>query len=225
MKTGEGAVQEVYFDRIAAARITCPNGLIPAAGQYLLAEGTLEQPFILPVPVFPSGSADGGFLAAFPFPTSWHPGTSLSLRGPLGNGFNLPAASRSVALVSFGDTVQRLAALIAPAIAQDAAITMISAQPPTGLPNAVEIMPIESLPEALRWADYLALDMPREMVPSLPNLLPINGIVCTAQVLLTSPMPCGGRGDCGVCAVSVKRGYKLICKDGPVFDLKPFLQT
>jgi NAD(P)H-flavin reductase len=225
MKTDEGAVREVYFDRIAAARITCPNGLIPAAGQYLLAEATLEQSSILPVPIFPAGSADGGFLAASPFPTSWHPGTSLSLRGPLGNGFNLPDASRSVALVSFGDTVQRLAALIAPAIEQSAAVTMVSAQPPTGLPNAVEIMPVESLPEVLSWADYIALDMPREMVPSLPNLFPLNGIICTAQVLLTSPMPCGGRGDCGVCAVSVKRGYKLICKDGPVFDLKLFLQN
>jgi|WetSurSiteA1Bulk_404760.scaffolds.fasta_scaffold33793_2 NAD(P)H-flavin reductase len=225
MKTGQGVVQEIFFERIAVARLTCPNGLIPAAGQYLLADATFEQSSIIPVPIFPAGSADGGFLAAFPFPTNWHPGTSLSLRGPLGNGFNLPAASRSVALVSFSDTVQRLAALIVPAIAQGAAVTMISAQPPTGLPNAVEIMPIESLPEALHWADYIALDMPREMVPSLPNLLPNNGIVCTAQVLLTSPMPCGGRGDCGVCAVSVKRGYKLICKDGPVFDLKNFLQN
>jgi len=33
------------------------------------------------------------------------------------------------------------------------------------------------------------------------------------------PMPCGGLGDCGLCAVDLKRGWKLACKDGPVFDL------
>jgi NAD(P)H-flavin reductase len=32
-------------------------------------------------------------------------------------------------------------------------------------------------------------------------------------------MPCSGLADCGVCAVPARRGYKLACKDGPVFDL------
>jgi hypothetical protein len=27
-------------------------------------------------------------------------------------------------------------------------------------------------------------------------------------------------GKCGVCAVKVKRGWKMACVDGPVFDLK-----
>jgi hypothetical protein len=40
--------------------------------------------------------------------------------------------------------------------------------------------------------------------------------------LITVPMPCGGMGDCGVCNVMTKKGPRLVCKDGPVFDLKLF---
>jgi NAD(P)H-flavin reductase len=37
--------------------------------------------------------------------------------------------------------------------------------------------------------------------------------------LVVAPMPCGGLAECGVCAVTTRRGWKLACKDGPVFDL------
>jgi hypothetical protein len=40
-----------------------------------------------------------------------------------------------------------------------------------------------------------------------------------AQALVITPMPCGGIAECGVCAVTARRGWKLACKDGPVFDL------
>jgi dihydroorotate dehydrogenase electron transfer subunit len=32
-------------------------------------------------------------------------------------------------------------------------------------------------------------------------------------------MPCGGLGDCGVCALTSGRAWKLACQDGPVFDI------
>ena len=223
MHTGRGICSEVYLDGIAAARISCPPSLVPAPGQYLLADAFSEPDYPLSFPLFSAGSAPSGFLAASPFPKNWLPGISLNLRGPLGNGFNLPAFRAHGCVGVLRDTFHRLAALIAPAIAQGAAITMICDMLPTGLPNAVEIMPVASLAEALRWADYIALDMPRDNVQSLPIFFHTTHISGIAQVLLTSPMPCGGRGDCGVCAVNVKRGYKLICKDGPVFDLKLFL--
>jgi dihydroorotate dehydrogenase electron transfer subunit len=116
-----------------------------------------------------------------------------------------------------------LLALIVPALAQGAAITLISDKLPSKLPVEVESMPIASLSEAMRWADYIAIDMPRSAIQSLPDYFQTARVGSHAQVLLTAPMPCGGRGDCGVCAVAVKRGYKLICKDGPVIDLKLFL--
>jgi dihydroorotate dehydrogenase electron transfer subunit len=223
MHTGNGIVAEVYLQGVAVARISCGPGLIPEPGQYLLADIPTEQTAPLPVPIFPAGAAEGGFFVASTLPKTWTPGTSLSLRGPLGRGFNLPLSPRKVALVVLGDTPNRLAALIYPALAQGAAITLLCDQIPPGLPSEIEIMPISSLPEVCHWADYVALDMPRELVQTVPDLFRSFEIGGHAQILLTSSMPCGGRGDCGVCAVNVKRGYKLICKDGPVFDLKLFL--
>jgi hypothetical protein len=45
------------------------------------------------------------------------------------------------------------------------------------------------------------------------------GLPCPAQVLITTPMPCAGLAKCGACAIASRRGWKLACEDGPVFDL------
>ena len=223
MPTGYGTISEIYLEGLATARITCAPNLIPEPGQYLLTDLPIEQTAPLSFPVFPAGVADSGFLAASPLPKSWTPGTSLYLHGPLGRGFNLPPASRRIGLVVLGDTAQRLASLIQPALAQGAEISLLCDQPVSGLSNDIEIMPMVSLAEASLWADYLAVDLPREKIQSLPYLFKSFNIGGEAQILVSTPMPCGGRGDCGVCAVTVKRGYKLVCKDGPVFDLNHFL--
>jgi len=223
MRSGAGTITEVFLTRPGTARITCEPGLIPGPGQYLLADIQDDRAGVLPVPIFPAGMMDGGFLVAAPLPSHWLPGTSLHLRGPLGQGFHLPAAARAVALAALGDTPDRLAALIAPALAQGAAVSLLCDQLPAGLPNDVEIMPASTLPEIGKWADYLALDLPREKIQSISGLLKRSTISDLAQILLTTPMPCGGRGDCGVCAVNINRSYKLICKDGPVFELNLFL--
>jgi dihydroorotate dehydrogenase electron transfer subunit len=39
------------------------------------------------------------------------------------------------------------------------------------------------------------------------------------QVLLEEVMPCG-TGICYGCAVETRRGVRLVCKDGPRFDLR-----
>jgi dihydroorotate dehydrogenase electron transfer subunit len=222
MGAGKGTIVEVYIGKNSAARLSCPNGLVPGPGQYLMAEEPIGTGGILPASIFPAGAAEGGFLIASPVPKTWTPGTSLNLRGPLGNGFKLPPVSRSVALAAFGETTHRLSAMIEPAIAQGAAVTLLCEQPPQGLPNEVEIMPLGSIKDVTHWADYLAVDMPREMIRSLPELFQ-STVPYEAQILVSTPMPCGGRGDCGVCSVSLKRGNKFICKDGPVLDLKLFL--
>jgi NAD(P)H-flavin reductase len=57
----------------------------------------------------------------------------------------------------------------------------------------------------------------------LLNLLHLESfqkIPCPAQALFYSPMPCGGAADCGVCALRTRHGVKLVCKDGPVFNLE-----
>jgi dihydroorotate dehydrogenase electron transfer subunit len=222
MKTGTGILNETYLNRNAAGWILCPAGLIPAPGQYLLASNPLDINEILPVPIFPAGSAAGGFLAAPPLPRTWQPGTSLNLRGPLGKGFSLPLSARAVALVAMGETSARLGALLEPALKQRAAVVLLCSTPPHDLPAEVEIMPISSLKEVAAWADYLAFDLPRAAIPTILGSNKDFLYSREAQALITAPMPCGGMGECGVCAVVTKRGPKLACKDGPVFDLKYF---
>lgn len=202
-------------------RIQCPPTLIPAPGQYLLAHNGSDAP--LPVPVFSAGSTPDGFRLAPPIPETWRPGEQLSLRGPLGRGFSLPPSSRCVALAALGETAARLQPLIDLALGQGSEVVLVSAMAPSGLPTDVEIQPLSALPEVCAWADYLALDVPRESLPGLRQKLGPSKqarALADAQILVLTPVPCGGLADCGVCAVNIRYGWKMACKDGPVFQLK-----
>ncbi len=218
----EGKVLERFLDeRRAAARIACPSTLIPAPGQYLLAhDPASDDP--LAVPVFSSGSFADGFLAAPSLPRTWTPGKTLSLRGPLGRGFRLPASARCIALAALDANPAPLLSLLPPARAQDASVALACDLPPDGLPADVEIQPLAALADLIAWADYLALVAPRESLPGLRERLgharqfPVTR---EAQALILAPMPCGGLAECGVCSVEIKGGTKLVCEDGPVFDL------
>jgi dihydroorotate dehydrogenase electron transfer subunit len=144
----------------------------------------------------------------------------LHLRGPLGRGFDLPPVRRKVGLVAFDDSPARLMGLIRPAVRQ-AAVVLVCSSAPDNLPDDVEVQPLSALRDVLEWADYLAFDIARENLNSLReqlgNLAQL-AVVNAAQVLIRTPVPCGGIADCGVCAVTLKSEWKLACKDGPVFD-------
>ena len=43
------------------------------------------------------------------------------------------------------------------------------------------------------------------------------------QVLIQTPIACGGLAECGVCAVQARRGWKMACKNGPVFELEELI--
>ena len=170
-KRGTGELTELYLENgLTGGRLLCPQNLIPEPGQYLLVQDPAsDSP--LPVPVFNAGSVPGGFLVAPPIPRIWQPGTSLSLRGPLGRGFSLPASARRVALVSLGETPARLKPVLATALDQSAALVLVSDLDLSDLPPAVEIQPVSALAEVAHWADYLAIDMPRESLPGLREML------------------------------------------------------
>jgi dihydroorotate dehydrogenase electron transfer subunit len=193
--------------------------LIPAPGQYLLASDKSDS--LLPVPIFYTDSAHQGFIAAAPVPASWTPGSEIYLRGPLGRGFALPMSARRVGLVAFDDSPSRLEALIRPALKQAAAVALLSGLPVDNLPDEVEVQPLSNLDEILEWADYVAFDAARERLPELREKVS-NGkqskALFHAQVLVRTPVPCGGIAECGVCAVTMKSGWRMACKEGPVFD-------
>jgi len=215
------------------ARVSCPLNLIPSPGQYLLASDAPDAP--LPVPLFYTDSAprgvagapSGDFIAAAPVPDSWTPGHELHLRGPLGRGFALPLSARRVALVAFDADPSRLRGLIRPALKQNAALVLLCDSAPGNVPDEVEVQPLSVLSEILEWADYLALDMARERLPELRERS-VNGqparAAREAQILVRTPVPCGGMAECGVCAVTLRSGWKLACKDGPVFDWSDIME-
>ncbi len=218
----DGKILERFLDeRRACARIACPQTLIPAPGQYLLAYNPASDDS-LAVPVFSAGLSADSFLAASPLPSAWSPGVTLSLRGPLGRGFALPASARRVALAALDVTPAYLLGLIPKARAQGAAISLVCEGPPEDIPSDVEIRPLAALAEICSWADYLALAASREEMRGWRERVR-NGdqlnVTREAQALVVTPMPCGGLAKCGVCSVDVKRGLELACEDGPVFDL------
>ena len=112
-------------------------------------------------------------------------------------------------------------------LALDASVALFADCPLPDLPPAVELSPLSSLPEALEWADYLALDLPLQDLPALAARLGLGRgerfQACPAQALLHTAMPCGGMAECGACAVITPRAWKKTCTDGPVFDLNDLL--
>ena len=230
MHTGKGRVVELVLeDGGHLARITCPPGLIPSPGQYLLvgeADHASDTP--LPVPVFYTDSAAEGFIAAPPVNISWRPGQELQLRGPLGRGFELPVSARKVALVAFDSPPMYLRGLINPALSQDAAVVLVCDFVTERLPDEVEVQPLAALADVLSWADYMALNAERDNLYKLGERLGWSNqahpeqsrrtALREAQVLVHTSMPCGGIAECGVCSVNLKSGWKLACKDGPVLD-------
>ena len=219
MKLSEGQLFEIYVD--SSARIICPPELIPAPGQYLLAHANgSDSP--LAVPVFFSDSAPNGFRSA-PLPNStWLPGTHLNLRGPLGHGFSIPAFARKVALIAFDESPARLRGLISVALKQGAEVVLVSNSVMDDVPEAVEVQPLQAMMDIYHWADYAAFDVERG---NLNQLRENFGWMEQArsprevQILVRAPMPCGALAECGVCALMIHHEWKMICKDGPVFEM------
>ncbi|MGE5377735.1 MAG: hypothetical protein ACM3XO_21955 [Bacteroidota bacterium] len=219
MHTGTGRITELILeDGCLYARISCPDALVPAPGQYLLASQGPDA--ILPVPIFHTDSVPQGFIGLAP--DSWKPGDILSLRGPVGHGFTLPVSARRIGLVAFDGPPSHLRGLIPPALRQKAAIVLLSSSGADHLPDEVEVQPISVLQEIVQWADFLALDVRRENLPVLVQKLGAQAFLrglSGAQVLVHTPIPCGGLAECGVCAVTTKSDWKMACRDGPVFSL------
>jgi len=233
MHTAKGCIEEVFLEGRHAARISCPQALVPAPGQYLLVLSSSDNDPVLAQPVFSSGACPGGFFAAQPLPFTWLPGVELNMRGPLGKGFSLPPAARRVLLAAPGGNCARLLALLEPALSQGASVTLLASQPPDSLPAALEILPLNALLDTLPWADYLACDLRRSQLQEISILLaPLKHDNFThfqrvpprpmhVQLLVETPLPCAGLADCGACAVRLgpRDQIQLACKDGPVFDL------
>ncbi|MBL8076375.1 MAG: hypothetical protein JNM55_00310 [Anaerolineales bacterium] len=224
MHTSTGQLTQMYLE--GSAQLDCPPNLIPTPGQYLYAHA-IASDSPLPVPVYFYDSAPQGFRIAPPYPSNWTIGSKLTLRGPLGHGFSIPVTSRKVALVAFDDSPARLHGLI-PLALKNEMETVLVCNPPVGdMPEDVEVQPLQALGEICKWADFIALDVARENLNQLKEVIFGQwqlSAVREAQVLIRTPMPCGGLAECGVCAVGIHHDWQMACKDGPVFVLKDVLK-
>jgi dihydroorotate dehydrogenase electron transfer subunit len=176
-------------------------------------------------------------------------GDTLDVIGPLGRPFALDGRTRNVLLVGSGPGLAALL-LLARAGAGRGPVTLIAGAddserlpPPFLLPSEVEyqmvpglqiadfklqIEPgtqqsaIYNLQSTIAWADQIFAALPSEQLLALRESI---GRVKYrwergfAGALLEGPIVCGV-GACGVCAVELRRGTRLLCADGPVFDLR-----
>jgi NAD(P)H-flavin reductase len=223
MRSYPGKIIELHVNYLGAtsAWIACPPGAIPSPGQYLNAYAPAIMGEALPTPLFAAEISERGFQTASSIPAEWLPGTDIRLWGPLGNGFKIDWNVRRFVLASQED-LSRLLPLLPRCLEQGVDITFCADAPLPPLPASVEVVPLSTLPDVLTWADFLALDIPLPKLSGIRALLGLRDeqhLPCPAQVLIHTAMPCAGTAECGVCAVPTRRGWKLACQDGPVFDL------
>lgn len=213
-------IQEIYLQAGCYQILVEPTHVQFNPGQYCTAYGEEDGEF-LPQILFPAGENPGRYGLYGKIPTSWIPGMQVHLSGPCGHGFNLPAAARRVAVVQLTPNSYRLLPLVEKALQQGAAVVYCADALFPGLPSLVEVLTLNSMNEALQWADSVAVEVADHQLAGLPALLgmkPREKDTPQVEVLIDTPILCAGKGDCGVCAVAVRRGWMRACKDGPVFD-------
>jgi NAD(P)H-flavin reductase len=200
--------------------------LQPIAGQFFQVFAA-DSNDLLPTLLHPCRMSSTELVLCGDIPKSWMPGTELHLRGPRGNGFHIPPLTRRVALTTLDHfNVNHLMALAAASLANSAEVTLFTNQPLSDLAPEIEVLPLEELNQIKDWADYLAAVLLPNQVNAFRNGLQLNAgrkIPFSAEVMLEMPMICDESSACGVCAVYTSRGWRLACKDGPVFALDDLL--
>jgi hypothetical protein len=217
------------------AWLALAESALPRPGQYMHAWSPLDLGAPLAECLYPGGLPPtmamselqaGESLAIFqvapPVPAHWGVGTTLKLRGPLGQGFNLPPRVRRLALIALSGAVDRLLPLVGALDLQETAVALFTDGELPSLPLAIEAYPLAALPENITWPDFMALDLAPDSLPGLRRWLglePDATLGCPAQALVAVPMPCAALGECGACAVPGRHSSFLACKDGPIFHL------
>jgi hypothetical protein len=214
---------------INAGIVDIPPSHWPDAGQYLPCQRITGTPEVLVTNLFKTVGPTGG-LTLSPLPDNWYPGDEIAYLAPQGNGFHLPSTASRVGLLAWGVDPVRLLPLMRLALDQNAAVTLFydvdNEQDILGwVPSVVEVVPLFALEDHLEWMDFLAVDLELDGMAAFSGVIPGSFLPFEGQVLIRTPMPCRGLGACGVCAVKTSRGWRLVCKDGPVFPLGEVLHV
>lgn len=214
-------------------------------GQYLMVRcGTGHDPLLRrPLGVHRvEGERLALFFAAVGRGTEWlagrRPGDKVDVFGPLGHGFDIKPESQSLLLVAGGMGVAPLAFLAQRALAGErhvifvhGAATARKLYPQHLLPPGINLrvatedgsrgekgLATESMSRYLDWADQVFACGPLAMYKHMAQQGPGKPV----QVSLELRLACG-LGACLGCSFPTKQGQKLVCKDGPVFNLEDIL--
>jgi len=167
---------------------------------------------------------------------SRRPGDELEAMGPLGKGFSLPSRPESLLLIAGGTGIAPLLFLAEAATEAGHRVSLL-----LGAATASELYPADLLPRGLRtlratedgsmgtrgkvtellasvsapFARVYAAG-PVEMYRELKQRSELQGV--PIEVTLEVRMACGF-GACLGCSIPTGPGNKLVCRDGPVFDL------
>lgn len=203
-----------------AVRISSRLPRSPIPGEYFLAFAPGSSQ-VLPAVLSPYEINSDTLTLCGSFPGEWQPGTSINIQGPLGNGFHLPTGAGKIALLATDATLSdRLYALLLHSLSRGIAVAWVADTLPEQFPPQVELLESSDLIDAVNWSDYTA---------AVTSLVGLGALLHTfdrhtelkkkVDVIIDTPMVCGN-ALCGVCAVETKKGWKLACKDGPVFNLE-----
>ncbi|HZP26640.1 MAG TPA: dihydroorotate dehydrogenase electron transfer subunit [Dehalococcoidia bacterium] len=178
--------------------------------------------------------------------TEWlsrrHSGDEIEGFGPLGKGAKLRPQTRNLLLVAGGLGIAALPPLMDETIAAGGAVTLLQGArsaakllPTSLLPAEVEVVSAtddgslghkgqvtELLPQYLSWADQVIACGPAAMFRSMVEVVRASRAGRSRQpidVLMEEHMACG-TGICYGCGIFTPKGVRLVCKDGPAFELR-----
>ena len=175
--------------------------------------------------------------------TSWlstrKPGDELTNFGPLGRGYAVSQEAQNLLLVGGGLGIAALIALADQAIGAGKSVTLLQGArtarklyPPDLLPPEVEALSAtddgsaahngyvtDLILQHLSWADQVFACGPTPMFSGMAKVVREARSRKPVQALLEERMGCG-TGVCYGCAVFTRRGVRLVCKDGPRFELR-----
>lgn len=166
-------------------------------------------------------------------------GAELDLLGPLGHGWTLRSTTRNVLLVSEDTAITALPFLAQVALEQECTVTLVSqvrsaaeVYPPALLPQEVEYHIVTAdgssgqqgdlatlLAPYVQWADAAFCSVSHETLLTLYARFERLRSKNFAQGTVLRPFVCGS-GACFACSIEVRSGQRLVCRDGPIFDLK-----
>ena len=221
-----------------------------APGRFLMIQCGEGQDLLLPRPMsyhrFRTKDGERQFAIFYDIRgrgTAWlsgrRTGDEIRVFGPLGQGFSVNASAHNLLLVAGGIGVAAMPALFDEALAMGKAVLLLQ-----GARTATKLLPSELVPdeveiafatddgstgchgsvtklfsEHLPWADQGFACGPPSMFEAMADVMRERQSEKSVQILMEERMGCG-TAVCYGCAIFTRRGVRLVCKDGPQFELR-----